>query len=96
MDIMFFGFTAYRQLLPYIKEAGAIASPHCWGFGIKTNYCCTLAAGDLSVSEIEGMIDETEGVDDSGYAMLDGYKTVPDAPGFGMKLIWGLELAKTV
>lgn len=94
MDIMFFGFTAYRQLLPYIKEAGAIASPHCWGFGIKTNYCCTLAAGDLSVSEIEGMIDETEGVDDSGYAMLDGYKTVPDAPGFGMKLIWGLELCE--
>lgn len=92
MDVMFFGFTPYRALIPHIQAAGAKASPHCWGFGVKTNYCCALAAGCVVFDDIEGMIDETEGIDDSGYAMLGGVKTVPDSPGFGMKYIWGLPL----
>lgn len=59
---------------------------------MKTNYCCQLAAADTAVDEIEGMVDATEGVDDTAYMMLNGKKTVPDLPGFGMKYIWGLEL----
>lgn len=92
MDIAFLGFTAWRRILPLIGEAGAIASPHCWGLGLKTNYCCTLAAASPLMNEIEGVVDETEGVDMSGYIMLNGKKTVPDLPGFGMPLVWGLEL----
>ena len=95
MDIVFLGFTAYRSLSRFVEEAGAFASPHCWGFGMKTNYCCSLAAGMSVFREIEGMVDETEGVDDSGYSMLNGKKTVPDLPGFGMDLEWGLPLFET-
>ena len=92
MDIAFLGFTAWRRILPLVGEAGAIASPHCWGFGLKTNYCCSLAAVNPLMNEIEGMVDETEGVDTNAYAMCKGKKAVPDLPGFGMPLVWGLEL----
>lgn len=96
MDIAFLGFTAWRQLIPYIKNIGAIASPHCWGFGLKTNYCCTLAASERTFTEIEGMVDETEGVDTSGYVMMNGKMSVPNMAGFGMPLIWGLDIAETI
>lgn len=41
--------------------------------------------------EVE-VLDETEGVDFGGYLLKEGRLTVPDAPGFGMDLIWGQEL----
>jgi D-galactarolactone cycloisomerase len=92
MDIEYYGLTAWRRLLPTIRKRNIRISPHNWGFKVKTHYSAALAAALPFVDEIEGVIDETEGIDFSGYKMFDGKLTVPDTPGFGMKLIFAQEL----
>lgn len=92
MDIEYYGLTAWRRLLPTVRERQIRISPHNWGFKVKTHYSAALAAATPLVDEIEGVIDETEGVDFSAYGLLEGKLTVPDLPGFGMRLIYAQEL----
>ncbi len=95
MDTHIFGFTAWRDYLKKMKsgEKKGLASPHNWGWQLKTIYCAHLAAAypDL-IPTIEGVGDTTEGIEYTGYTMKDGMLTVPDAPGFGMELTWGVQL----
>ena len=51
--------------------------------------CGEVVAGVGGVSPVEGVIDETEGVDTSLYNVRQGLLDIPSAPGFGMRLIWG-------
>lgn len=92
MDIAGFGFTNWREIMPKVRESGVLASPHNWGLKIKTHYTAALGAGVPGLGMVEGVLDETEGVDFSGYVLSGGKLIVPDAPGFGMKLIWGMKL----
>lgn len=88
MDIEYLGFTSWRKLAPRLQGLGVKISPHNWGFGLKTRYTASLGAGCPLMDLVEGVIDETEGVDTGGYGLFDGLMTVPEAPGFGMDLIW--------
>lgn len=92
MDIQGWGFTKWRRTLKRAKEQNALISPHNWGYKLKTHYTASFAAGYPLVDAIEGVVDETEGVDFSGYALESGQMFVPDLPGFGMRLIWGQEV----
>ena len=86
VDIVGLGFTAWRRLMPQLKKQGVQASPHAWGNALKTNYAAHIAAGLGNVVTVEGVTCRTDDVDMSGYRLKDGKITVPDAPGFGMKL----------
>ena len=92
MDIQGWGFTAWRRTIQRAQAQGALVSPHNWGYKLKTHYTAAFAAAYAQVDAIEGVVDETEGVDFSGYALADGLMFVPEAPGFGMDLIWGQEI----
>ncbi|MGC4192129.1 MAG: enolase C-terminal domain-like protein [Thermomicrobiales bacterium] len=84
MDIVSFGLTNWRHLMPTLQEIGVAASPHTWGFPIKTLYAAQLAAGAGNVVTIEGIPGHTQGVDTSGYPLANGNLHVPDRPGFGL------------
>lgn len=92
MDICDYGFTNWRKLMPVIRENEYMISPHNWGLKLKTHYTAQFAAGCGSVLTNEGVPDETEGVDFSGYELKDGIIYVPNKPGFGMDLIWGQDI----
>jgi L-alanine-DL-glutamate epimerase-like enolase superfamily enzyme len=89
LDIEGYGFTRWRALAPRAIEAGLLLSPHAFDLKLKTHYGAQLLAGVGNACPLEGVIDETEGVDFAQYALRDGLLRVPDEPGFGMKLIWG-------
>jgi D-galactarolactone cycloisomerase len=86
MDVVSFGLTSWRSVMPRIAELGAHASPHAWGLPLKTLYAAQMAAGLGCVDTIEGVPGETVGVDTSGYRWEDGELTVSDRPGFGLVL----------
>ncbi|GAA1587379.1 mandelate racemase/muconate lactonizing enzyme family protein [Kribbella sancticallisti] len=86
MDVVSFGLTSWRGVMPRIAELGVRASPHAWGLPLKTLYAAQFAAGLGNVDTVEGVPGETLGVDTSGYLWRDGELTVPDRPGFGLPL----------
>jgi D-galactarolactone cycloisomerase len=94
MDIQNYGFTEWRKLMPKVSETNhnTQISPHNWGLRLKTHYSAQFAAGVSGTINLEGLPDEAEGVDFSGYRLQEGMLHVPDKPGFGMNLHWGLEL----
>lgn len=87
MDVVSFGLTSWRAVMPRIAALGVRASPHAWGLPLKTLYAAQLAAGLGSVDTVEGVPGETVGVDTGGYVWRDGELTVPDRPGFGLPLV---------
>jgi D-galactarolactone cycloisomerase len=86
MDVVSFGLTGWRSVMPTVAELGVRGSPHAWGLPVKTLYAAQLAAGLGNVDIVEGVPGETDGVDTSGYRWRDGELTVPDRPGFGLPL----------
>ncbi len=86
MDVVSFGLTSWRSVMPGIAELGVHASPHAWGLPLKTLYAAQLAAGLGRVDTVESVPGETLGVDTSAYLWRDGELTVPDRPGFGLPL----------
>ncbi len=86
MDIVTFGLTNWRRLMPNLQEIGVQASPHTWGFPIKTLYAAQLAAGTGYVPTVEGVFGTVAGVDTSGYPLVEGDLHLPDKPGFGLEV----------
>lgn len=84
MDVMSYGLTSWRRVMPRVVGAGAKASPHAWGQPLKTLYAAQLAAGLGNIDVVEGVPGTTDGVDASAYRFTDGQLTVPDRPGFGL------------
>lgn len=86
MDVVSFGLTSWRQIMPQVVDTGTQASPHAWGLPLKTLYAAQMAAGLGNIPIVEGVPGATEGVDTSGYVLADGELTLPDQPGFGIPL----------
>lgn len=84
MDVMSFGLTRWRSLMPTLDDLGVKASPHAWGRPLKTLYAAHLAAGLGNVDVIEGVPGHTVGVDTSAYTFADSHLTLSDRPGFGL------------
>lgn len=85
MDIVSFGLTPWRQLMPTLREIGVQASPHTWGVPIKSLYAAQLAAGLGNVVTVESVFGSTVGVDTSGYRLDEGTLHLPNRPGFGLE-----------
>lgn len=87
VDIVGYGFTPWRKLMPELKRQKILASPHAWGTQLKTYYTAHLAAGLGNVVTVEGVTCTSPDVDFGTYHLKDGKLVVSEAPGFGMKLI---------
>lgn len=90
MDVIGYGFTAWRRLLGDLSGSEQLVSPHAWGMPLKSLYASHLAAGYTGVVAIEGVRGTVDGVDLSGYRLEAGELTVSSAPGFGLPLPDGL------
>jgi D-galactarolactone cycloisomerase len=86
MDVLSYGITRWRRLMPALRDDRITASPHAWGRPLKTLYAAQLAAGLGGIDIVEGVPGDTDGVDATGYRFVDGALTVPDRPGFGLSL----------
>lgn len=86
MDVISYGLTAWRRVMPLLAEIGVAASPHAWGQPVKTAYAAQLAAGLGNVLTVEGVPGSTQGVDADAFTVHDGAITVPETAGFGLGL----------
>ena len=84
MDVMSFGLSPWRRIMPTLVELGVSASPHAWGRPLKTIYAAQLAAGLGNVAIVEGVPGVTDGVDTSAHVFADGRLTLSERPGFGL------------
>lgn len=87
MDVGAMGFTAWRAVLPRLRQLGIAGSPHAWSEPFKTLYAAQLGVGLGSVPIVEGVPGHVAGVDDSGYSLDNGILTLPETPGFGLRLL---------
>ena len=85
-DVVTYGLTAWRQLMPQLQTLSIRASPHTWGSPLKTLYAGQIAAGLGNVIAVEGVLGHTEGVDTGAYILSDGRLSVPNRPGFAIGL----------
>lgn len=84
MDVVSYGFTAWRAVMPRVRTAESTGSPHAWGRPLKTVYAAHLAAGLGNVDVVEGVPGTTEGVELP--ELVDGVLSLGDRPGFGLDL----------
>ena len=86
-DIMGYGFTNWRKLMPKLKENGLQASPHNWGNYLKTIYTGHLTAGIGNVVTIEGVTCFSSDID-FGFNRIENGVFIPSSePGFGVRLL---------
>lgn len=86
-NIVDYGLTAWRRIMPLLRQLDVRASPHAWGSPINTMYGAQVASGLGNLISVEGIPGWTSGVDTSGYVLSDGTLKVPDEPAFGMSLV---------
>ncbi|WP_420110676.1 enolase C-terminal domain-like protein, partial [Pseudactinotalea sp.] len=84
MDVVSYGLTAWRRIMPTLASLDVAASPHAWGMPLKSLYAAQMAAGLGNVLTVEGVPGGTDGIDTAGYRFSDGVITVPDSPGFAL------------
>jgi L-alanine-DL-glutamate epimerase and related enzymes of enolase superfamily len=87
MDVVGFGLTAWRQIMPQILGTSARMSPHAWGWPLKTLYAAQIGAGLGRTDIVEGVPGDITNVDASGYRFEDGVMSLPERPGFGLALL---------
>ena len=85
-DIVGFGFTPWRNLMPSLIELNTLASPHAWGSLLKTHYISHMAAGLGNLCTPEGVSCLSDEIDFGDYCITDGKLQVSEQPGFGMKI----------
>jgi D-galactarolactone cycloisomerase len=86
-DIMGYGFTPWRNLMPVLKKKNILASPHNWGDFLKTIYTVQLVGAFGNTATIEGVTCTSDDVDFGDYKLTGGQYIPSDAPGFGVKLL---------
>lgn len=86
-DIMGYGFTPWRKIMPELKKMGIQASPHAFGEVLKTNYTAHLTGALGNTVTIEGVPCTSDDIDFGDYKIVKGQLVPSPAPGFGMKLL---------
>jgi L-alanine-DL-glutamate epimerase-like enolase superfamily enzyme len=84
MDVVSYGLTAWRAIMPELRRVGVAASPHAWGEPLKTRYAAQIGAGLGNVLTVEGVPGTVDRVDLSGYRIHGGQLHLPSAAGFGI------------
>ncbi len=85
MDIVGFGLTPWRRLMPELQQIGVQASPHAWGVPLKTLYAAHVASGLGNVVTVEGVPGTAATIDATAYRLENGRLYLPDLPGWGIK-----------
>ena len=85
-DIVGYGFTRWRELMPRLIKTKTQASPHAWGSGLKTVYAAHLVGGLGNAPTIEGVTCSHEHVDFGENALRQGKMQLSSKPGFGLAL----------
>lgn len=86
-DIVGYGMTPWRKLMPQLIEMNTKTSPHAWGSMMKTYCIAHVAAGLGNVCTVEGATCLSDQIDFGDYKIENGKITVSERPGFGMKLL---------
>jgi len=86
LDLGTLGYTRWRHLMPKLKAAGILASPHTWMWTPRPIYAAHLAAGLGDVAIVEGIPGKAAGIDYSAFTFANGDLQMPEAPGFGLGL----------
>jgi L-alanine-DL-glutamate epimerase-like enolase superfamily enzyme len=86
-DMIGYGLTPWRKLMPELKKMGILASPHAFGELLKSYYCSHLTGALGNTATIEGVPATCEYVDFGAYKIEKGKFIPSPAPGFGMKLL---------
>ena len=85
-DIFGHGFTRWLMTGRQLDDMDARSAPHHYGGHVGNYYAPHLAGAIRGFTYVEWDEATTPGLDASGYAVRDGFVTVPDAPGFGLDL----------
>ncbi|MCG8526998.1 MAG: hypothetical protein MI748_11490 [Opitutales bacterium] len=86
-DIVGFGMTPWRKLMPKLIDINTTTSPHAWGTMMKTHCVTHVAAGLGNVCTVEGATCVSDYIDFGDYEIKEGKITVSEKPGFGMNLM---------
>ena len=86
LDLGTLGYTRWRHLMPKLKAAGVLASPHTWMWTPRPIYAAHVAAGLGNVAIVEGIPGKAAGIDYSAFSFLNGELQMPQTPGFGLGL----------
>lgn len=85
-DIAGHGFTRWRETIPRLKATKTLASPHCWGSGLKSIYTAHLLGGLGNGVTTEGVTCSHEHVDFGENLIRDGKLQLSTKAGFGLAL----------
>ena len=85
-DVLVPGLTRWIEVSPRIVEWGRLASPHHYGTHLGNYHECHLGLAIPNFGFVEWDEATTPGIKAPGYAVENGYASVPSAPGFGLEL----------
>jgi L-rhamnonate dehydratase len=85
-DIVSHGFTRWLRTGVQLDAWGVRSAPHHYGTHYGNYAACHLSGLFQHFAFVEWDEACTPGLDGSGYALQDGYVSVPNAPGFGLTL----------
>jgi L-alanine-DL-glutamate epimerase-like enolase superfamily enzyme len=85
-DILDHGFTRWLATGRLLDAWGVRAAPHHYGWHYGNYAACHLAGAIRGFVSVEWDEATTPGLDASGYALAEGWVSVPERPGFGLTL----------
>jgi L-alanine-DL-glutamate epimerase-like enolase superfamily enzyme len=85
-DIFSHGFSPWLKTGRQLDAWGVRSAPHHYGRHYGNYAACHLAGAIKGFSFVEWDEATTPGLDASGYSIREGRVSVPNAPGFGLKL----------
>ena len=85
-DIFSYGLTKWLQTAPKLDAWNVRTAPHHYGRHLGNFVAGHLAPAAANFAFVEWDELATPGLDTSAYAVDDGLVSLPDAPGFGLKL----------
>ena len=85
-DILEHGFTHWLATGRLLDAWGVRAAPHHYGWHYGNYAACHLAGAIRGFVSVEWDEATTPGLDASGYAVAEGWVSVPEQPGFGLTL----------
>lgn len=85
-DFRDYGLTNWLKTGRQLDSWGVKSAPHNYGSNWGNHAACHLGSALKGFAFAEWDTADTPGLDTSAYAIAEGWVSVPDAPGFGLKL----------
>lgn len=87
LDIISYGFSNWRTMMPELIKKNILAGPHNWSSLLKTFYTVQLVGAYGNTASIEGVTSTSDDIDFGDYKLVNGKYLPSNAPGFGLKLL---------